>query len=101
MTIQPNGYIVTDNEAIWGTGATADDAWGNMVSEMVAAWIEVVDHASDDMDGKTLASNFRIKPATAALIEDVQDNGGDILWQEIGGVCCTLVEHDNHCRETV
>lgn len=98
-TIAPAGFIVTDNEAIWSTGATADEAWANMVENMRQAGITVVDELAEDETGdiapdQTLASGFVIRSATAQLIADVDSMGGAIGWHMARGVACTRTEYE-------
>jgi hypothetical protein len=101
--IKPAGYIVTDNEAIWGTGVAASEAWADMLREMSMAGTYVVDDdyaEGGDDDGiwncpsRISASQFTIRPASAALIEMARDAGGDCGWRVVGGVCVTRDEGD-------
>lgn len=96
-TLTCAGYIVCDNEAIWGYGETEDKAWADMVDGMHKASIDVVDEYSDpdgDRAGETLASLFKIVPASAALIADVERRGGSIAWRTRDGIACTKDEDE-------
>jgi hypothetical protein len=96
-TIKSAGYIVSDNEAIWGIGETEDLAWENMVQEMRKAGITVVDEFSEDelaRGDETLASHFTIRSASAELIAEVEKHGGDIAWHIVTSVAVTQSEYD-------
>lgn len=91
------GYIVVDNEAIHGTGPTADAAWADMLETMKEGGIEVLDDDADSTEqqgGWTRASSFKIRAASAVLIAAVKERGGDIGWHDVGGVCCTRDEEE-------
>jgi hypothetical protein len=77
--IEHAGYIVHDNEAIWGVGKTKDEALADFDMEAAASVIE---------------RNVTIQPATAALLSLVEAKGGGIAWGTHGGVACTLDEED-------
>jgi hypothetical protein len=58
-----------------------------------------IDLIEDDVDSGTLlgawsrASNYIVLPATAALLADVRDRGGDIEWYRTrDGVACVESE---------
>jgi hypothetical protein len=99
-TIQAAGYIVTDNEAICGVGQTADAAWADMLREMSAAGTDVLDDEDEisermaDTGAWTRASNFTVRPASAALLAQVKAAGGSIGWAYLGGVCITRAEEE-------
>ena len=97
-TMTAAGYVVVDNEAIWGLGETADAAWADMVDGMSRAGVSVVDEFETDDRGdypdQTLASNFKIVPATAALLALVEAHGGAIAWRQCDGVACTKAEYE-------
>jgi hypothetical protein len=101
MAITQAGYIVTDDTAIWGTGATSEAAWDDMVENMRRAGTEVIYEPACDMDGKTLASGFNIEPATAALIAQVEVRGGAIGWGHNGGIACTSDEEPGRTMSVV
>lgn len=70
------GFIVWNMQAIWGVGATEAAAWTD--------YEKYID--SIDRDG------YQCHPATAALIEQVNDRGGDIMWRMSDGIACTVEE---------
>lgn len=82
------GYAIADKtgEAIWGIGATVDEAWAM-----------VVDGAGhfEDAHGNTIdpdvafERHFRVYGATAALLAQVNDKGGALVWHVADGVACT------------
>ena len=45
--IESAGYIVHDNDAIWGYGATEDAAWSSFQAEMQNGGVEVVDEPTE------------------------------------------------------
>ncbi len=95
--VQAAGYIVADNETIWGYGETADAAWSHMLEEMRMNGIQVLDdgeEAEHELAATADADDFRIWPASAALLADVERRGGDIAWRRVGGVACTVAEED-------
>lgn len=101
MSIQSAGFVVIGGDAIWGFGATESDAWDNFLTTMAAANIKVVDHRSIDTDGvflpeEALASDFRIVAATASLLRTVENDGSPRSWSQIGVVCCTDAEAQDH-----
>lgn len=94
--IEHAGYIVHDNEAIHGTGRTADEAWADFERVMQDAGIELVDEAPDgDMPGSwTKRSNFKIRSSSNDLLEVVKACGGDVVWAVRDGIACTMQEYD-------
>ena len=92
------GYIVHDNEGlIHGRGATAALAWADMLNTMAHAHIEVMaddDDSDPPPDSWVLASDMVTTPATAALLELVEDHGGNCTWGKIGRVACTVAEEE-------
>ena len=104
--LQSAGYIVYDDEAIWGLGATKDEAWRDFLHEMGIAHVAVVGTLGDlergsdataKMPGElgpesVRASGYKIAPATDALLERVKKWGGNIAWRQVGAVACTDLE---------
>ena len=90
-TIAPAGFIVVgDDEEIWGIGPTRDAAWANLEFEMRMTGITLLEDAAEipeDGGDYTRASNFKILPATAALIAEVERKGCAVAWDAVGGVC--------------
>ena len=84
------GYVIVDRDhsAIWAAENTEAAAWAALRFEMGMAGVAVVDGASD-APHETSISNFLIFPATAALIERVENMGGNIAWGAVNGVLCT------------
>ncbi len=96
--IECAGYIVCDNEAIHGRGLTEDEAWADMVRELGMANVRVIDEPTEeDIDSPgawSLSSSFKIRPASAALLQAVEERGGAIGWFSVNGVACTRGEED-------
>ena len=103
FSINAAGYIVHDNEVIWGTGATADAAWEDFRTNMRAAGVVILAAGQDSgeyfeswtrLGSWTLESDHTISQATASLLADVEARGGAISWETIAGVACTVQEAD-------
>lgn len=84
------GYVIYDSEetAIYGAGASVDDAW--------EAVMDLCDRPVN-LDGEPISDDewyaqFRVKGATADLLEQVERWGGDIAWGYLAGVACTVGE---------
>jgi hypothetical protein len=96
--ITADGYIVHDNEGlIHGYGATANDAWMDMMLTFQNARIELLedDEEPTDRDGSwTRMSGLTTTPATAAMLRLVKDHGGNCTWGKIGIVACTVAEEE-------
>lgn len=106
-TIPSAGYIVRDNEAIWGAGATAGEAWNAMLNEHRCVYTHFINDTEyrsaeqrakddaitqDDMSDWVLASNSHVEPASAALIANVKAGGVICAWKILDGVSCTAAE---------
>lgn len=88
--IESVGYVIQDKQgnAIHGFGDTASDAW-----EMVCEIGSFVDAYGDEMDESTAyETQFKTYGATAALINQVKEEGGAISWCIVRGVACTKEE---------
>lgn len=95
MAITATGYIAYDNESlIHGYGTTADAADADMRRTMAAANIRLLadDDSSTEQGSWTRESGLTIAPATAALLELVEEHGGNCAWWSVGGVGCTVDE---------
>ena len=85
------GYVIYDSEetAIYGAGATVDDAWRQVM--------DLCDRPVNAYTGEPISEDewfaqFRVKGASAALLEQVDSTGGDIAWGYLAGVACTVGE---------
>jgi len=92
--LEAAGYIVENGDAIWGKGATSDEAWQDFLARMKIANVEVVMELQTDAGGfpepdQTLASDYRIIAATQALLDQVEQQGGAIAWGNRNNVACT------------
>ncbi|EBF8123398.1 hypothetical protein MCH33_001707 [Salmonella enterica subsp. enterica serovar Agbeni] len=76
-TIKSAGFIAFTDEAIFGTGLTAEAAMAD-----AAEW-------ADDVTGLAIA------PATAALIKLVNNGGAQAAHGIVNGVHCTEAEEDD------
>jgi hypothetical protein len=92
--LQAAGYIVENGDAIWGKGATSDEAWQDFLARMKIANVEVVMELQTDAGGfpepeQTVASDYRIIAATKPLLDKVERDGGAISCGWGNGVACT------------
>jgi hypothetical protein len=90
-TIKAAGYIIADGHAIYGTGATKQEALDNANAE--AGPNEPHDALSNLHDGisRTMGELY-VAPASAELIRMVAAHGGAISWDDIDGVCVADTE---------
>ena len=84
------GFVVANNEAIWGTGDTADAAWADMLANLEPGTVLVTEDEETPDDGRpwTRARDYRILPATTGLLVAVEGVGGDLCWEVVRGVAC-------------
>ena len=78
--LEIGGWIVYTNEAIYGTGKNRN-----------AAKADAREHLDPDCDMDT-SLDVDWMPATAALIAQVEKDGGAIAWGEADGMACTTEE---------
>jgi hypothetical protein len=92
-----DGYIVADDDAIYGIGAHAAEAWSDFVDYMRSAGLQIVEgNETDELyPNQIRATGFRTYPATDALIAAVKRDGGAIAWCVRGGVACTPAESED------
>jgi hypothetical protein len=90
-TITAAGYIVYQSGlAIFGTGATLPEA-----KRAALEWLS--DVTPDDLGDLPLGQRethgeLYYRPATAALISEVDQFGGDLAWGNRDGIACTCDE---------
>ena len=90
------GYIVTDGTGlIVGLGATQRAAYADCMSTFRRAGIVVVPKGG----GRPLhgarwirAADLASWPASAALLQLVEAQGGDCPWRKVNGIACTHEE---------
>jgi len=91
-----NGFIVHDNEGIiHGYGATAGEAWDDMLNTMRHANVTVLPDSADtskELGNWINEADMVVAPATAALLQHVEDHGGDCSWGRVGRIACTVDE---------
>ena len=95
--IQNAGYVIANNEAIWGYGPTASDAWDSFRAEMAMGGVTILgsDDDSSDQDGSwTRESDYRCLPASVGLMAAVEGDGGNMSWDTANGVACTHDESE-------
>ena len=90
------GYIVHDDSGvIYGYGATDKAAWDDMRTNMELDGIKLLgedDDATDELGSWTRESSMTVMPASKALLEMVEVEGGDCSWSNINGIACTTDE---------
>lgn len=85
LPVIATGYVVQDidGNAIHGIGATADEAW----SEVVEAIGAFTDRHGDDIAPEVAReTQFCTYEATEALLNAVREHGGAIAWRIVDGV---------------
>jgi hypothetical protein len=89
--IEASGYIVTDKEhtVIQATGKTADEAFDSFIEAVGCLF----DNDGNELSREEAMDTVIIQPATAALLEYVEENGGaGISWSHVDGIACTRDE---------
>jgi hypothetical protein len=101
-TITPAGYIVFDNERIvHGFGGTANAAFARHLETARDAEIMLIGDNEEAPEGVAWArkSDFNIRSATADLLTQIEERGGDVAWLSVGGIACTREEAWNYYIE--
>lgn len=95
MQLKSDGYIVQDYEgyAIYGIGSTEDEAWADTVDN-VGTFFD--DYGNTITAQEARDTQFTIYPATAALLDQVDAEGGAITWGNVDGIACTGKEEDDN-----
>lgn len=90
-TIEAAGYMIQDNDgrAIYGIGSTADEAWAQVV-DGVGTFFD--SHGNDIPSDQARQTQFKTRRASAALMAQVEAEGGAISWGVVRGVACTVDE---------
>jgi hypothetical protein len=98
-TIPSTGYIVGDNEGvIYGYAPTLDAAWTNAETYFRNASIALLDDDADSTEqlgSWCRRSDLIARPASAALIANVEDGGATDGWWMRNGVACTRAESED------
>jgi hypothetical protein len=87
------GYVIYDTQktAIYGAAATVDAAWRQVMDETDRPTNAFTDEPVSDDEW---FSGFRVSGASQALIDMVNEIGGDLAWQAVNGVACTEAEYE-------
>lgn len=89
-----NGYIITDNEnTIHGSGNTVDAAWEDAEYTFGCAGVALLDDDADvdaELGNWTYRSGLRVLPATSALLDEIERDGGLVAWRLVDGVATEL-----------
>lgn len=87
------GYIIQDKQgtAIFGFGATVDEAW-EMVKDGVGTFFDA--YGNEKAEDAAYTEDFTTLGATADLLAQVAADGGDIRWGRVRGIACTVEEEE-------
>lgn len=91
-TIATRGFIVADDTSIAGIGLTESAALAD-AAEWTREGVEV--HVSRREWQTNGQRGAYLAPASAALLAQVDRDGGCIAWEFIDGVACTVEEADD------
>jgi hypothetical protein len=97
MTLTQAGFIVADDAAIFGIGPTEEAAWADLRRGMKLAKIpheSEVEKEDSFCPAYWTEDRFHAYPATAALLEQVEQRGGAISWDTVNRVACTTEESE-------
>ena len=93
MTNSSNYIIIDQSEyAIHGYGPTVEEAWQMVVAECRGDFGTTP--YGEPLTADEAFKNYRVLPASEALISEVQSIGGAIAWGKVGGVACTVIEEE-------
>lgn len=86
------GFIIEDKDglAIYGAARTEDEAWAQTVDGVGVFH----DAQGEDISPEEARGQFVTHPATQALIDQVDEEGGAIYWVIMDGIACTEDEAD-------
>ena len=89
-----SSYIIIDQSeyAIHGYGPTVEEAWQMVVAECRGDFGTTP--YGEPLTADEAFKNYRVLPASEALISEVQSIGGAIAWGKAGGVACTVAEEE-------
>jgi len=84
------GYVIYDTQeyAIYGAGATVDEAWEQVMDECERP----LDTNGALVDDDAWYSMFTVSCASQALLDLVEAEGGAIAWCLVDGVVCAPSE---------
>lgn len=90
------GYIVVDDCAIWGGGDYPSDAWDDLAEGMRIArvpHISEVDVEDENCPRYWCEEQFRLLPASAALLEALEECGGQVEYGTVNDLAVTWHEY--------
>lgn len=89
-------YITVDSDctAIYGTGDTAESSWQDTMRQLGYTEADLIPEGDEAPFGAVdlRRSHFHTMPATAGLVERVEAEGGNIVWDVVDGVACVAEE---------
>ena len=83
MKARRAGFVIVDDQAIWGIGETEEAAWAD-----ARRLAEIPDNAERE-------GSFLCFDATAALLELVRERGGNVATCLVGATACTVEEGED------
>ena len=91
--IEAAGYMIQDiqGNAIFGIGLTVDEAWA-MVVDGVGAFFDA--YGNDIPADQAYETQFKAYGVSAALMAQVNAEGGAIAWGRVRGIGCTVAEEE-------
>lgn len=92
-TFQTAGWIIANDAAIISVGTTMADAIAAYNRDLRGVLVTLEDGTLDyaPMTAENLGGHIA-RPATAALLAEVEERGGDITWETVDGIACTVAE---------
>lgn len=90
-TLKTAGFVIAGPNAIMAIGPTLEAA--------IAKFNDDIGALTEDDLGRPQDGRHYALPATAALLAQVEREGGDIGWSEVDGIGCTLEEADPATRQ--
>lgn len=104
-TLKTAGFVIAGPNAIMAIGPTLEaaivkfnDDIGDFPLKTEDGGIEYRAFTEDDL-GRPQDGKHYALPATAALLAQVEREGGDIGWSEVDGIGCTLDEAETTARQ--
>jgi len=98
----PAGFIIENGAVVDGIGETEEQAWDDWARVMRMSGVVVIEDGEpieDDRGHYVRRSQYRAKPATKALLDVLDEEGGAFPWSEADGVACTLREAEDASPE--
>lgn len=94
--IKSIGYMIQDKQgyAIYAVGMTVSEAWSKICD--IGPFFDAF--GNDVHESIAYETQFKTYGATANLIAQVENEGGQIGWHIIDGVGCTIAEFEQNSK---